>query len=368
MSPGTEGLARFLRDRQEKVVATWLERLKEMLSDPELARAELRDHIPDFVRGLIAALSPGDPPESVISAPGSAHGTQRFRVGFDLREVVSEYGLLQEVVLELAAAEGLEISFVEMRDLSAAMNRGIAEAVSAFAEERRQSEARQAGKYVAFISHELRNPLGGALLSLDLLDGTALDERQTRFAALARRNLNRLRGLIDQVLTAERLAVGGELARERVAVASVVDRIAEEAALAALSRNVDLRLDVPADVEVTADVRLLESIASNLLQNAIKFSSAGGTIAVRARCDADGVLLEFEDSCGGLEASPEELFRPFVRAAQGEDRGGGFGLGLAIVRQAVEAHDGTIDVTNRPGIGCTFAVFLPASTAPRSLG
>lgn len=364
MAGGENSLARFLRDRREQILSAWLERLVEMLSDPELTRAELRDHVPEFLRGLAEMLAPGETPDGVVARPGGAHGAQRFRVGFDLREVVSEYGLLLDVVLGLAHADGVSISVSETRELFAAVNRGIAEAVVAFAAERQQSETRQAGRHVAFISHELRNPLGGALLSLDLVEKTDLDEKQKRFAALIRRNLDRLRNLIDQVLTAERLAAGTELVRERLSVAAIVDRIAEESALAALSRNVELAIDVPSGAEFTADARLLESIVSNLLQNAIKFSRPGGRVQLRAKVDPDRLLVEIEDSCGGIEIPTEELFRPFVQAGHEADQRG-FGLGLAIVRQAVDAHGGEIRIENQAGAGCIFAVTIPAPPAPR---
>ena len=363
MAGEEKSLAHFLRDHRERILSTWLERLVEMLSDPELTRAELRDHVPEFLRGLEQALAPGDTPDGVVARPGGAHGAQRFRVGFDVREVVSEYGLLLDVVLELAHAEGVSLSVSETRELFSAVNRGIAEAVAAFADERQQSEARQTGRHVAFISHELRNPLGGALLSLELVDKTELDEKQKRLAGLIRRNLNRLRNLIDQVLTAERLVSGTELVRERISIGALVDRIAEESALSALSRNVALTIDVDRDAEVIADARLLESILSNLLQNAIKFSSPGGQVELRARSDADRLLLEIEDSCGGLEIPAEEIFRPFVQGGNPDKQG--FGLGLAIVRQAVEAHGGEIRIHNRPGVGCSFAIAIPGAAPPR---
>jgi hypothetical protein len=107
-----------------------------------------------------------------------------------------------------------------------------------------------------------------------------------------------------------------------------------------------------------ADPRLLRSALSNLIRNAIKFSKPGGTIWLRGKEAQGRVLLEVEDECGGLpKGEVQKLFDPFVQA--GQDRSG-FGLGLAIAKQAVEAHDGSIRVHDLPGRGCVFVLDLPA--------
>jgi signal transduction histidine kinase len=111
-------------------------------------------------------------------------------------------------------------------------------------------------------------------------------------------------------------------------------------------------------LQVEGDERLLRSAIGNLVRNAIKFSEPGGTITVRGRAAGGTVTVEVEDACGGLPVeSTSELFEPFVQ--RGADRTG-LGLGLAIVRQAIEAHHGTVEVRNLPGRGCVFTARLPA--------
>ena len=127
-------------------------------------------------------------------------------------------------------------------------------------------------------------------------------------------------------------------------------------------RGVKLRVDVDPKLELDADERLLISAATNLVQNAFKFSKPEGQIVLRARKEGAFVLIEVEDECGGLPPGrEEELFKPYVQ--KGEDRRG-LGLGLAITREAVEAHGGELLVRNLPGKGCVFAMKLP-STAER---
>jgi len=99
------------------------------------------------------------------------------------------------------------------------------------------------------------------------------------------------------------------------------------------------------------------SAITNLVRNAIKFSVEGGRVDFRARALEDRVLFEVEDSCRGMpEELPPKLFQPFVQ--QNADRSG-FGLGLLIVKRAIEAHHGSVRVVNRPNEGCTFVLDVP---------
>jgi signal transduction histidine kinase len=351
-------LGRFLREQRQSLLDRWMKRLEGALDDPHLTKAELRDHMPELLNGLAATVSPGDAPEDVVIEPGNRHGLQRFRVGFDLREIVNEYGLLLDVILEEAEAAGVAMPSRELRALASAVNLGIAEAVAAFAQEHHEVEHKLAAEHVSFVSHELRNPLGAALLSLELLESTSLDERQTRLGGMVRRNLTRLRDLVHQVLTAERLTAGVAPRFEKCSLDAVFGEAIEEAALSAQSREIELRVDRQTEVEVTADPRLLKSIVSNLVQNAVKFSRPGGVVRLQARREGGRLVLEVADSCGGLEGPVEDFFHPFFQGTN-EQSGRGFGLGLAIVAQATRAHGGEIQVRSAPGEGCTFTVSLP---------
>jgi signal transduction histidine kinase len=112
---------------------------------------------------------------------------------------------------------------------------------------------------------------------------------------------------------------------------------------------------------VTADPQVLASAVTNLLNNAFKFTPAGGRVVLRARANQDErLLIEVEDGCGGIPASVGDPFQPF-----GERRGGdrtGLGLGLSIARKAVRAHGGDIHIRNMPGKGCVFTIDIPLAS------
>ena len=109
--------------------------------------------------------------------------------------------------------------------------------------------------------------------------------------------------------------------------------------------------------------RLLHSVVSNLVQNALKFTRDSGLISLRARTDGKNAVLEVEE-CGGLQEGIEtRMFEAFERGSSSRSK---VGLGLAIAREAVDAHGGHIGVTDLPGKGCVFRIELPLAQPPRA--
>jgi signal transduction histidine kinase len=114
-------------------------------------------------------------------------------------------------------------------------------------------------------------------------------------------------------------------------------------------------------VEVEVDRQIVVGAIANLLQNAFKFTRPDGQVSLRANVSGTRVLIEIEDECGGLPTGKlEELFQAFEQ--RGQDRSG-LGLGLFISRRGIEANDGFIRVTDRPGHGCIFTIDLPSAVA-----
>jgi signal transduction histidine kinase len=141
-------------------------------------------------------------------------------------------------------------------------------------------------------------------------------------------------------------------------MAEFIEEMEVSAVLHAEGRGLGLTVDsTDGDVVICADRQLLASAVSNLLQNAFKFTSAGGHVVLAARATDDRVFIDVCDECGGLPpGSAGELFQPFVRE-QG-DRAG-LGLGLSIALSAVRANSGDVSVRDIPGKGCVFTISLP---------
>jgi signal transduction histidine kinase len=356
-------LSSLLAERRADILERWTHRIGREHVDKELSRGELWDHLPRFFDEVLAALrtEEGSSPEATASngsAASVAHGTQRLRVGFDLAEVIREYEILTECILDEVEAVSGSISTQAFRRVQALLNAGRAQAVEAYIERRDAELAQATSQHVAFIAHELRSPLMSAFLAVTALRKTERPEEQWALDMLTR-NLNALRELIDQVLAADRLAGQIQLRRESFDLRALLEQVIADAQLAAERRHVAIGLEAPDVLPFNGDQRLLRSAIANVLGNAVKFTHEGSTISVRARPQEGGLTVEVEDGCGGLPlGNTTELFEPFVQ--RGENRTG-FGLGLAIVKQALEAHGGHVSVRNVPGRGCVFLLDLPAA-------
>ena len=223
--------------------------------------------------------------------------------------------------------------------------------------------------FVATVTHELRTPLTSILGYTEMLadgDGGNLSPLQQRGVTAILRNAHRLNDTVADLLLLDRAnnTVGESVARVNLAeVAATVHAEFEPPA-----RGRELTLTGEADeVWVDGDVRQLERVLRNLLDNAMKFTGPGGAIGYRLRAVGTAAVLTVTDTGIGIpEADLAGLFTPFHRAVNAMDRAvQGSGLGLAIVRNIVAEHGGTVTAESRLGRGSTFTVTLPAVEAER---
>jgi signal transduction histidine kinase len=353
---GTLQLSSLLAERRTEIIERWTQRIEREHQDKELNCGELCDHLPRIFDELVAALRAEESPQAGVAPASAAHGVQRLRVGFDVVEVIREYEILADCVIDELEAAGRDISTRTYRRVQSLLNAGRAHAVSAYVQRRDEDIAREHSQHVAFVAHELRGPLMAAFLSATVLQKQARPEDDRGLSILVR-NLMSLRELIDQVLMADRLAGHVQLSRETFDLRKLFDEVVTDAGLAAERNRVELVVDAPATLPFNGDRRLIRSAISNIVGNAVKFTHEGRAITLRAKRSDGGTTIEVEDGCGGLpEGNPEDLFEPLVQ--RGDDRTG-FGLGLAIVKQAIGAHGGSTRVRSLPGRGCVFSLDLP---------
>jgi signal transduction histidine kinase len=352
-----------LADRRDEVMRRWKTQVQGTLAPLAMPSVELLDHLPDFLEEVIAALRAeatvpgGDQPQESQTASG--HGEQRLRLGFSLDSVVREYGALRDAVVATVLEAGVEISFREMQIVFDCMITGIAHAVSEYARQRDAELLRQANEHFAFIAHELRNPMSSATLAFDNLRTKGLLPTAGHEVGALERGLQRTNELIDQTLRIARVASGIELRREWTTLGAIFEDAQLGARSEAESRGVTIEVVLEKDQHLNVDVRLLRSAVGNLVRNAVKYTHPDSTVTLRGTFATDRVVIEIEDRCGGLEPGKvEQAFAPFVRL---ETTQSGFGLGLAIAKQAVDAHGGAIRVQNLPGQGCVFVLELPTS-------
>ena len=243
--------------------------------------------------------------------------------------------------------------------------------------ERARVEAETANQakdeFLAVLSHELRTPLTSMLGWLRLLRTGQLDrDKVAQALEVVERNTRTQAQLINDLLDVSRIITGKlELDLYPVELAPIVDEAVQSARRGAEPKGVAIELTVSAAPgPVLGDPLRLGQIISNLLANAVKFSSAGGRVRVSLARDDGHAVVAVTDTGIGIE--PELLDRIFDRFRQADStitrRHGGLGLGLAIARHLAELHGGTVGAESAgPGHGATFTLRLPqaATTAGR---
>ena len=211
------------------------------------------------------------------------------------------------------------------------------------------------------VSHDLRTPLTRLRASAEMALAAPPDLDRAREALAdcveeADRVLVMLNTLMD-ISEAESGAM--PLQREAVRLAAVIGRAIDLYREVADAKRVGLGADADADVVVQGDRVRLEQVAANLIDNAVKYTPAGGQITVETRREGDRAVLKVRDTGPGIPAA--ELPRIWDRLFRGDTSRAerGLGLGLSLVKAIVEAHGGTVSVASEPGHGSTFTVSLP---------
>jgi two-component system CheB/CheR fusion protein len=255
------------------------------------------------------------------------------------------------------------------RETQAALERQRTELAEALRQRENAAAALEAAdaakdRFLATLSHELRNPLAsihGAAQAL-VSDRIAQDER-AHAARIVLRQSSVIKSLLDDLLDVSRVGLGRlVLHRQRVALADVVAAALEATRPLLDAARHTLEVDLPAGpVELDADPVRLSQVLSNLLANAARYTPAGGVVALRARTEGGEAVITVEDNGIGME--PARIPGLFEMFAQGPDDAGkshGLGIGLALVRNIMALHGGTVSADSAgPGKGSTFTVRLP---------
>jgi two-component system, chemotaxis family, CheB/CheR fusion protein len=278
-------------------------------------------------------------------------------------------------------ADGLPIGFVKIlrdqttaREAQLALERSQADLLRVLAENeasRAELQSADAAKdrFLAVLSHELRNPLASIDSAAALLQTPSLPTRDRDAAAnVVKRQAGAMKSLLDELLDVSRLKLGRlELHCEDVLLNAVVASALEATRSMLDAAGHRLVLDMPEQqVLCHGDPLRLGQVLSNLLTNAIKYTPAGGVITVRARFENGEATIAVSDTGVGIEPTQiEHMFEMFAQGEPGGDRSHGLGIGLALVKNIVELHGGHVEASSAGlGKGSEFRVILPAKAAP----
>jgi len=221
-------------------------------------------------------------------------------------------------------------------------------------------------EFVANVSHELRTPLTAIKGSAETLLDSALDSPQyaRHFVEMIERHTQRLQRLVEDLLDLARIE-SGEAApqKEDFSTADLSDAVFSTVSELAAGKGVELTRELPSPPPMLrADRRQVEQAVLNLLDNAVKYTDAGGKVVFGVRQAGASVVISVSDNGPGIAAEHlPRLFERFYRVDKNRSREqGGTGLGLAIVKHVAQAHGGRVEVDSRPGQGSTFRLVLPA--------
>jgi two-component system phosphate regulon sensor histidine kinase PhoR len=223
--------------------------------------------------------------------------------------------------------------------------------------------------FVANVSHELKTPITSIQGFIETLreDPQAQPEAVREFLERIARNAERLNVIVEDLLTLSRIEREDELGLIQRAPHDL--RPIAEAAVAAVNdkaraREIAIHLSAGEVVMASVNPTLLEQAIVNLLDNAVKYSEAGGTVHVEiARCGDEAAVHLRDQGCGIAAEHLPRLFERFYRVDMARSRRlGGTGLGLAIVKHIAQAHGGRVAVESAPGKGSTFSIFLPLAS------
>jgi signal transduction histidine kinase len=353
-------LGSFIRANRESIIARWLVRAASLPSATKLTTHELHDHVPRLLDALADAVDRRDESAKPLNDVPEQHAELRFRAGYDLRQVVAEYRLLREVVMELYGEQGdISIESRPQMEPLTVMNEAVDRAISAAVDQHAAQTDRVRETFIAMLGHDLRDPLHAMLFSADVLTRSADDASAVNTARRIVRNAQRMDRMIHDLLDFARGRLGGGLTvtPTRVNARALIARATNDIAQAHPERSVrfigDHALD---DCEVEWDSDRVVQVVSNLVSNAVVHGNDPITVAVEGQDDRIGIHVT---NTGEIPAHVlPMLFDPFVAERRNRSRRDGLGLGLYIVQQIAIAHGGTVTASSSNGV-TTLIVTLP---------
>lgn len=351
------------------------------LRQRDRALAQTSTDVPDGVREVLAGM---DDAAVVIDASSTVLAASVAAAGFGMREFTviasQELRTLARTARATGASPATTLQLrrgsvpAEPRLVSAratAINaRLVLLIVRDITETARVEQMRR--DFVANTSHELKTPVGAVSLLSEAIESAADDPEQVRiFAARLTAEASRLASLTSRIMNLSRLQAADELTDIRdVAVDQIVASAVEAHAIQADAGGVDMQRGGDRGLYVRGDAQVLIEAVGNLIANAIAYSPRGERVGIGVKAVAGAAEIAVTDRGIGIpEADQQRIFERFYRADQARSRRtGGSGLGLSIVKHAVQRHGGEVRLWSRPGRGSTFTISLPLVATPDDAG
>ena len=354
-----------LKDKKEKVLRLWEERSLNEIPSACLSKSlVLRNSLPIYLDHLSAALAEN---RKLDAKSVNAHDVEGVRIGkrhgadradntsYELTEVISEYHILREVIFQVLETDG-QMSLGERDIILCSIEQAVNDAAVKFSEV--HADIQQ--KFIDTLTHDLKNPIAAAKMNAQLIKRSESPEKRASLSDRIVGSLNRLEGMIHDLLDAGRIRAGEPLSIQYsdcnldVVLRGIVDGMSTVHGDRFIIHSGEA-------VEGSWDIDGVRRAMENLIGNAVKYGTEKAPITVSLKSGPDSVSVTVHNE--GPAIPPEEvplLFQQYRRSKSVE--GGnqsGWGLGLTIVKGIVDAHQGKIHVESAKGEGTSFIVDLP---------
>lgn len=376
-------LAEFIRQAPQQIITEWVDFAKTLRPASEsMTELQLKDHIKQLLEFVADDIESSQtareqvikskgkaPDEPLLYSPAELHAALRLNDGFDLDQMVSEYRALRASVVKLWTASKIVLDNDDVKDLTRfneAIDQAMTESISHYTKTMGDSR----NIFLGILGHDLRTPLGAASMSAQLLGrlGT-LNEKQTLLATQIVNCSARASQIVSDLLELTREGFGTEFSLNKTPVdLRIVGEELTEELKAFSSRNIILK--ITGDTKGEWDKSRIGQVFSNLIANAVQYSTTDSTITVSIKGSVEAVDIRVHNI--GAPISPEKqrrIFDPLKRGLTNiaQSYSENLGLGLYITKRIVETHNGTIEMVSNEKEGTTFIVQLPRSLKQESL-
>jgi signal transduction histidine kinase len=355
--------ARRMLALRDEVLSEWGERLRETVQEAEhLSHPVLINTLPVLYQHIVEAIAPDFPRTALSnSTVASEHGGERARLtNYNVQSLVTEYQLLRWTIFDVLKLNGVRLDMDEFTIVNACIDGSIRESVTAFA----LAESALRERFVATLTHDLRNPLAAAYASAELISRITDVSKVKELAARITANLGRMDAMIRELLDAAVFHAGERLTlhMENMDILVLAKEVGDQFEAIHGPRFALLGVSVPGFWDRNALKRAIE----NLVGNAVKYGAPGSVITLKI--DATHGRMIFSVHNTGAPMPPEEIesvFKVFERAvAAKEGDQQGWGIGLPYVRSVAESHGGSVAAESAMATGTTFVIDIPIDARP----
>lgn len=355
--------ARKMLALRDEVLTEWGKRLRDTVQEAEnLPHPVLINTLPVLYQHIVEAMAP-DFPRTVLSTStvASEHGGERARLtNYNVQSLVTEYQLLRWTIFDVLKLNGVRLDMAEFTIVNACIDGSIRESVTAFA----LAETALRERFVATLTHDLRNPLAAAFASAELIARTTDASRIKDLAARITANLGRMDAMIGELLDAAVFHVGGRLALhiEHMDIFMLAKEVCEQ--FEAIHGS---RFELLGDTLIGHwDRNAMKRAIENLVGNAAKYGEPDSVITLKVEETHGRMIFSVHNFGNPMPAGElESVFKVFERAvAAKEGDKQGWGIGLPYVRSVAEGHGGSVTADSAPETGTTFVIDVPVDARP----